>query len=235
MSEEVATLKVPVFNGKEKNFQSWWIRFQAYARVKQFSTALTLHADLPTTEAEIGTLDPTNDDEKRQISAGKRNVLAMAHLTMALGTEALLNKVVSVSTTEWPGGLAYELIALLKEEYQPKDRIASVEMKQKLARVSMKSSDKPTVLFEQIKAIENQYSGLTKTMDEEDKIVVVLEKAPVEYAEIFATTENKEGSGLTLKHLEDAMKSQYRIKYGNKNNGKAGNGEFTLSAFNGKC
>eukprot|EP00957_Ditylum_brightwellii_P132982 10139744-Ditylum_brightwellii.AAC.1 len=60
-------------------------------------------------------------------------------------------------------------------------------------------------------------------MDEEDKIVVVLEKAPVEYAEILATTESKEGSGLTLKHLEDAMKVQFRIKYGNKEDGKTGN------------
>eukprot|EP00957_Ditylum_brightwellii_P206215 15347360-Ditylum_brightwellii.AAC.1 len=93
MSEEVATMKVPVFNGEEKNFQSWWIRFQAYARVKQFSTALAPHADLPDTEAEIATLDPTDDGQKRRINAGKRNILAMAHLTMALGTEALLNKV----------------------------------------------------------------------------------------------------------------------------------------------
>eukprot|EP00957_Ditylum_brightwellii_P160350 12206489-Ditylum_brightwellii.AAC.1 len=68
---------------------------------------------------------------------------------MALGTEALLNKVISVSTDDWPGGLAHELIKLLLDEYQPKDRIASVEMKQK------KSNDKPYVLFEQIKAIEN--------------------------------------------------------------------------------
>ena len=55
----------------------------------------------------------------------------------------------------------------------------------------MKSNDKPSLLFEQIKALENQYSGLKKKMSKEDKIVVVLEKAPVEYAKIIATTKLK--------------------------------------------
>ena len=36
-NEESTLVRVPVFNGQEKNFQSWWLRFQAYARVKGFS------------------------------------------------------------------------------------------------------------------------------------------------------------------------------------------------------
>ena len=92
MSEEMnSALKVPVFNGEEKGFQSWMIRFMAYARVKGFSLALKDGADLPSNEEEIETLDPSNAAAKKQILAGKRNMLAMAHITMALGTESLLN------------------------------------------------------------------------------------------------------------------------------------------------
>ena len=40
-SEESTLVKVPVFNGDKKNFQSWWIKFQAYARVKGFHPVLT--------------------------------------------------------------------------------------------------------------------------------------------------------------------------------------------------
>eukprot|EP00957_Ditylum_brightwellii_P037813 2860007-Ditylum_brightwellii.AAC.1 len=69
------------------------IRFQAYARVKGFSTALKISSDLPATEEEIGTLDPTQPKAKKAIAAGKRNVLTMAHITMALGTETLINMV----------------------------------------------------------------------------------------------------------------------------------------------
>eukprot|EP00957_Ditylum_brightwellii_P103395 7878824-Ditylum_brightwellii.AAC.1 len=74
-----------------------------------------MSSELPTSEEEIGTLNASNTDEKKQIAAGKRNVLAMAHLTMALGTESLLNKVSAVCNDSWSGGLAYKLIENLKE------------------------------------------------------------------------------------------------------------------------
>ena len=56
-------------------------------------------------------------------------------------------------------------------------------MKMKMNGVKMNKNDRPAKLFEQIKAIDNQFSGLAKPMDEEDKIALVLEKAPKEYAE----------------------------------------------------
>ena len=59
MSEEISgSLKIPVFDGEEEHYQSWMIRFQAYARVKGFSTALKISSDLQATEEEIGMLDP---------------------------------------------------------------------------------------------------------------------------------------------------------------------------------
>eukprot|EP00957_Ditylum_brightwellii_P111139 8474263-Ditylum_brightwellii.AAC.1 len=67
------------------------IRFQAYACVKSFSTALKMSSNLPDTEEDIVSLDSTQPAEKKMIAAGKRNVLVMAHLTMALGMETLLN------------------------------------------------------------------------------------------------------------------------------------------------
>eukprot|EP00957_Ditylum_brightwellii_P089290 6798892-Ditylum_brightwellii.AAC.1 len=93
------------------------IRFLAYARVKGFGMALMMSSELPTSEEEIGTLSASNSDEKKQIAVGKQIVLAMAHLTIALGTELLLNKVSTVCNDSLPGGLAYKLIENLKEEY----------------------------------------------------------------------------------------------------------------------
>ena len=90
---------MPVFDGKEKNY-SWMIRFQAYARVKAFSAALKINRDLLNSEAEFKTLDETSVEGKKQIAAGKKNVLAMVHITMALRTETLLNKVNAVCNDE---------------------------------------------------------------------------------------------------------------------------------------
>jgi hypothetical protein len=50
---------------------------------------------------------------------GKKNMLAMAHLTMAFGTEALLNKIASACTADWPGGLAHVLITQMKNKSAP--------------------------------------------------------------------------------------------------------------------
>ena len=69
----------------------------------------------------IKNMDATYEDEKKKIVSGKRNVLAMEHLKMALVKDSLWNKVNIVGTCEWPGGLANDLIELMKKEYQPQD------------------------------------------------------------------------------------------------------------------
>ena len=55
--------------------------------------------------------------------------------------------------------------------------------------IKMKKNYKPLKLIEQIKAIKNQFSGLKKKMDEEDKISIVLEKETKDYAHILDSTE----------------------------------------------
>ena len=122
-------VKLPVFDGDAKAYQSWWIRFQAYSRVKGFNVALRKIDDLPEKEEDAEALDPSKADDKKKIVTVKKNALAMAHITMALGTESLLNKVNTVSSEEWPGGLSYKLIESLKKEYHPEDRVATVKMK----------------------------------------------------------------------------------------------------------
>ena len=133
-------------------------------------------------------MDPSKADDKKKIVAVKKNALGMAHIKMALGAESLLNKVNTVSSEEWSGGLAYKLIESLKEEYQPEDRVATVEMKRQMSKVIMKKYEKPSKLIEQIMAIENQFSGHAKKLDEEDKIALVLDKAPKDYRGILAVT-----------------------------------------------
>eukprot|EP00957_Ditylum_brightwellii_P159634 12151651-Ditylum_brightwellii.AAC.2 len=84
-------------------------------------------------------------EKKKKTAAGKWNILAMAHITMTLGIEALLNKVKSMCDNEWPVGLAYKLIDKLKIQYQPKYRVATVKMKRKMGQVKMKKNDKPSI------------------------------------------------------------------------------------------
>eukprot|EP00957_Ditylum_brightwellii_P130412 9948590-Ditylum_brightwellii.AAC.1 len=81
-----------------------------------------------------------------------------------------------------------------------------------MSKVNLGKFDKPSKLIAQIKTIKNQFSGLNKKMDKEDKIALVLEKAPKEYAGILAITEQDKGSNLKMKDLKDAMKTQFCIQ-----------------------
>eukprot|EP00957_Ditylum_brightwellii_P018093 1363178-Ditylum_brightwellii.AAC.1 len=54
-----------------------------------------------------------------------------------------------------------------------------------------------------------KFSGLNKKIDKEDKIVLVLEKVPKDYAGFLAITEQEKGSRPTMKDLENAMKTNF--------------------------
>ena len=84
---------------------------------------------MSTREENVEALDAREADEKNKIVTGKKNKLAMAHITMELGTESLLNKENTVRSDEFPERLANKLIDSLKEEHHPEDRVATVEMK----------------------------------------------------------------------------------------------------------
>ena len=109
--------------------------------------AVLKDAGITITEAEMEMLDeqPSHTvrgagartaNEEKQLKLGKKNLTVMAHLTMAFGTEALLNKIASVSTVDLPGGLAFQLVNLLKENFAPKDRMTVVERSRKMNAVT---------------------------------------------------------------------------------------------------
>ena len=47
------SVSLPVFTGKQEDFQMWWTRFSMYAVVKQFKNALKKEADLPDKEEDV--------------------------------------------------------------------------------------------------------------------------------------------------------------------------------------
>ena len=66
------------------------------------SKALTEDASLPAKESTV----PADDEAKL---AKKANETAMASLTMAFKTDAVLNIILRSMTTKWPGGLAHKV------------------------------------------------------------------------------------------------------------------------------
>ena len=109
MSED-SGMKVPVFEGTNKSYTMWWVRFSAYAVMKNFSRALVEDPALPSKESE----EAATEDAKL---AKRANQVAMASLTMAFKTEAMLNLIFRSMTKDWPGGLAHKVVAELTKQF----------------------------------------------------------------------------------------------------------------------
>ena len=208
------SVRLPTFDGDEKNFQLWWMRFCAYARVYKFASAAKRVRDsnLPLREDE--TIDVTTDPGKQRAEAKRANDVCMANLTMAFTSEKLMGLVYKATTTAWPSGQAYLVIDALFKRYVPQDLISKVELRREVNKVSMKKEEDPANLFEALSAIENKYNTAVFQIQSDELIATVLEKAPREYMSVLTTEQRVQGTRLTMNHLEEAMTQLYRSLYG---------------------
>ena len=126
------SLKLPLFDGEEKNFQIWWTRFRAYAGCHGFSSAIGTekNSELPDREDEV--LRETAAAGQRKIAARRKNLIAMANLTLAMTTEGTMTLIYEAYSDEWPSGEAYKVISALLKKYMPQDTMTKVELRTKL-------------------------------------------------------------------------------------------------------
>jgi hypothetical protein len=153
VSSSLKSVRLPLFSGVRKDFHTWWIRFVAFANMCNFLEALKKggEASIPSSDSVV--IDITTDAGKMVAAAKKRNALAMANLTMAFQTENLFGIIYKTMSTDWPAGLAHEVVVQLFNKYSPDDRISRVELRTMLNGVSMKDAEDPSILFKQVSAI----------------------------------------------------------------------------------
>jgi hypothetical protein len=224
---------LPKFGGAHKDFQTWWTRFLAFAAVYQFTQVLTgtPETDLPSSDAAV--IDTSTDPGKRQKLAKDRNNIAMEHFTMPFTSAQTLGLIYKAQDASWPAGLAHKVVTALKSKYKPVDMVSLVEMRQAMAKVSMKKNEEPSSLFEKICEMENRFSRSQITITDEEKIATVLAAAPNEYIPLLTAEQRAQQSNLTLDHLQDAMMTRWRQIHNDV--GQDDGNEVTLSAFDGIC
>ena len=137
--------------------------------------------------------------------AQDQNFDAMTYLTMAFTTEDDMTMIMRVQSDECPSRLAWKVVKELMIKYKPNDNMARVEARMMLTKVSMKNDDDPSVLFEQISQIQNQFGMAARTMEDGDLIAVAIGAVPNEYRSIVVAEQQIQGGELTSNHLEDAM------------------------------
>ena len=211
MSEGNKSVILPMFSGKDDEFQTWWTKFMAFATAKGVAQALKKEADLPASQNEA--LNETEDADKPKIKARNRNSIAMSYLVSAFKSEADLSLAYEAMDDDWPGGQAHLVVTALKEVYQPSDSITEVELYKKLNKVEMKKKDDPKSLFEQIAKIKNWYNNGNRKVPDAQLIAIVLSKAPKEYASVLTSEQEKRGNQLTLTNMRAVMNKYYRQVY----------------------
>ena len=118
-AKEIKNVVLPLFDGKDENFQDWWTKFKAYAGVYGFAKAIKTEPEANLPEVEDDDLDPKDENNKPAIMAMKWNALAMASLTMAFKSNGLMSMVYKSQTNDWPSGQAYVVIRWLLKKYRP--------------------------------------------------------------------------------------------------------------------
>ena len=152
MQSAEKSVRLPAFDGKDEDFELWWVRFKAYARVYKFVQALDNKPEPNLPVRQDAVLDETED--KAAIAARNRNDIAVANFTLAFTTSDLVNLVTSAVTTEYPGGLSWKIVAALEKRYKPRNVMTKIDLRRALNGVSMKANQDPTTLFEQMKNIQ---------------------------------------------------------------------------------
>jgi len=210
------TVRVPTFNGDKEKFQAWWIRFKAYAKVAGFSTAITTdpEVDLPANQVEANSLTGSDANTKKKQAAVSRNDAAMANLTLAFTSDELLGMIITAQTSDWPDGLACDVIKDLFKKYKPEDIMSLVDEKVELAKIRMSPNEEPKKLFDRIIAVETRFNTKTRQIGEAEKIAVVLSQAPKQYQGVLTSEQClRRGLGLdvTMKDLREVMDQHYRL------------------------
>ena len=196
--------------------------------------------DLP--ESEAAALNTDANVAEKQKMAKKRNTIAFANLTLALDSPSLIGMLMRAQTTEWPSGLACNVIKQLFEKYEPKDTVSLLDMNHLKQIIGLTNTQgNRQELFEQTAAIENQFK---MEIPEAEKVAMVIEKLPVEYQSVLTAEMRKEGIGIISSHIESAAFQHWRAMYGlfasnpiidNDTTTTESNKEVALAAFKGTC
>eukprot|EP00957_Ditylum_brightwellii_P079535 6047557-Ditylum_brightwellii.AAC.1 len=117
----VKSIKLSTFDGEQKGFQIWWMRFHAYGIMYGFAQSIQQQPDQDLTSLEYKILYTAMTGCARAAKAVKLNAVAMCNLTMAFTTKSLMGLIYSAMSPAWLSGKAHVVVVLLHEKYAPKD------------------------------------------------------------------------------------------------------------------
>jgi hypothetical protein len=154
--------------------------------------------------------------------------VAMASFTMPFTTDKAMNMVFAAVNEGWQEGKANLVVKELMKKYRPLDTVSKIEMRQQLSKIKMKKGMDPSLLFERLTSIQNQYLGPGKRLDKEELIAIILDVATEKYRAILTIERKIKGDFLTIEDLERVMTEEYRQNTRKQQHTSSDEGEMLL-------
>ena len=111
-SNKTKTIRIPIFDKKEENFQTGQVRFRANRKLSGFIKALEEipDPDLLSNQAEVEALTGMNNAIRSKRAAVKRNDSAIVSLILVFSTDELIAMILQAQSADQPEGLASEVV-----------------------------------------------------------------------------------------------------------------------------
>ena len=169
---------------------------------------------MPGSQSDADELAGVTVVDKKKLAAVSRNNAAMASLTLAFTTDELISIIMNAQSSEWPDGLACEVVKELLEKYKPEGIMSLVDEKIALHKIRMGQNKDPAKLFNRIVAVETRFNTKTKKIKEEELIAVVLSQAPKTYQAVLTAEQRMRkqlGVTVTVNDLKEVMKEHFKL------------------------
>jgi hypothetical protein len=105
-----------------------------------------------------------------------KNEKALSNLAVAFTTSKAMVHFHKAASTEWPDGLACNVVKSLLHKNRPQDIISGIEYENALRSFKLKKGQDPTELFNHITKVNTQYG--IDSPDEKKLMALALEKLP---------------------------------------------------------
>jgi hypothetical protein len=100
-------------------------------------------------------------------------------------------------------GTPWGVVEQLFKKYSPNNKIPRVELQSMLNAVTMRDSEDPGILFEQMTVTQNCGDTVTHQIDKEELIaVLIMGAAPKEYILVITSEQRAKGNQMSLENLE---------------------------------
>ena len=202
------SLKAPSFK-KDSNFQMWRLRMLAFLELHGLAYCLeAIDPELPANSQDP--IDISTDEGKRQAKAKKDNYLTVAYLQAAMIEDDDMATMMEASSSNWPHGIAYEVMQKLDVKYEPNDFVTMIERNDEIAALKLGKKESPEKLFQAINMLNNKYKNRLTPMQDKEVLAIVMKKVPSKYSTILAAESVRLGAGFSVKEAKVALMTLYR-------------------------